>query len=98
MDEQLNWHSEGSQLTLAGVLTRDTLAPLWAQRETSMKQIDTIDVSALEHVDSAGLALLIHLRQIAQRQGQTPAFTGVTDKLQSLITLYNLQQIIASRP
>lgn len=96
MSEQLSWHLEANQLRLSGELERETLLALWEQRETVMKQIDTIDVSALERVDSAGLALLVHLRQIALQQGKAPLFTGVNDKLRSLITLYNLQQIIVS--
>ena len=94
--EQLNWRIEANRLRLAGELERETLLPLWQQRETVMTQIDTIDVSALERVDSAGLALLVHLRQIALQQGKTPSFTGVTDKLRSLIALYNLQQFITA--
>jgi len=94
--EQLNWRIEANQLHLAGELERETLLPLWQQREKVMTQIDTIDVSALERVDSAGLALLVHLRQIALQQGKTPSFTGVTDKLRSLIALYNLQQFITA--
>ncbi|KOC91309.1 lipid asymmetry maintenance protein MlaB [Winslowiella iniecta] len=96
MTEQLSWQVEASTLRLQGELDRETLLSLWEQRETVMKQIDTIDVSALDRVDSAGLALLVHLRQILQQQGKSPLFTGVTDKLSSLITLYNLQQIIVS--
>ncbi|MGB9095696.1 lipid asymmetry maintenance protein MlaB [Erwinia sp.] len=97
MSDQLSWRLEANQLHLSGELERETLLALWKQRETVMKQIDTIDVSALERVDSAGLALLVHLRQIALQQGKTPHFTGINDKLRSLITLYNLQQIIVSR-
>lgn len=96
MREQLSWHLKANQLHLTGELQRETLLALWEQRETVMKQIDTIDVSALKRVDSAGLALLVHLRQIALQQGKAPLFTGVDDKLLSLITLYNLQQIIVS--
>ncbi|QKJ85472.1 phospholipid transport system transporter-binding protein [Paramixta manurensis] len=96
MTGQLRWHVEGQTLCLQGELDRETLISLWQQRETVMKQIDIIDVSALERVDSAGLALLVHLRQMAQQPGKTPLFNGVTDKLHSLITLYNLQQIIVS--
>ncbi|MEI2265373.1 lipid asymmetry maintenance protein MlaB [Erwinia sp. CGal63] len=94
--DQLNWRIEANRLHLAGELERETLAALWQQRETVMKQIDTIDVSALERVDSAGLALLVHLRQIALQQGKAPGFTGITDKLRSLIALYNLQQFITA--
>ncbi len=96
MSEKLTWRTEANQLRLAGELERETLLPLWQQRETVVKQIDTIDVSGLERVDSAGLALLVHLRQIVLVQGKAPRFTGITDKLRSLITLYNLQQIIVS--
>lgn len=94
MSDHLSWQSEGSQLRLAGVLERETLLTLWEARYGVMKQIDTIDVSALSRVDSAGLALLVHLQQIAQQQGNTLKFSGITDKLHSLISLYNLQQII----
>ncbi|MEM6161678.1 lipid asymmetry maintenance protein MlaB [Erwinia sp. P6884] len=96
MSEQLSWQSEAGRLQLAGVLERETLLTLWEKRFDVMKQIDTIDVSALSRVDSAGLALLVHLRQIAQQQGKTLRFSGITDKLSSLIALYNLQQIILS--
>ncbi|CUU22709.1 STAS domain-containing protein [Duffyella gerundensis] len=92
----LRWHLDGSAIRLSGELDRETLLDLWQQRTSVMKQIDVIDVSALDRVDSAGLALLVHLRQIAQEQGTTPRFQGITDKLQSLITLYNLQQIITA--
>jgi phospholipid transport system transporter-binding protein len=96
MHEALRWEREASTLLLKGELDRDTLMSLWQQRETLIKDVDTIDVAALERVDSSGLALLVHLREIARAQGITPRFTGISDKLHSLITLYNLQQIIVS--
>ena len=96
MSEPLSWQRTASTLVLNGMLDRDTLLTLWQQRETAVADITTIDVAGLERVDSAGLALLVHLREIARAQGSTPLFTGITDKLQSLITLYNLQQIIVS--
>ncbi|AUX74045.1 lipid asymmetry maintenance protein MlaB [Erwinia pyrifoliae] len=94
MNEQLRWEIEAGQLRLIGELERETLLPLWQQREAVMERVETIDVSALERVDSGGLALLVHLRQIAIDNGRKPRFSGVTDKLNSLITLYNLQKII----
>ena len=96
MSEPLRWQRTGSTLALSGKLDRETLLALWHQRETAMAGIDTIDVAALDRVDSAGLALLVHLREIVRAQGSTPCFSGITEKLQSLITLYNLQQIIVS--
>ncbi|MDH1085868.1 lipid asymmetry maintenance protein MlaB [Pantoea brenneri] len=96
MRESLSWQREASTLLLKGELDRDTLLSLWQQRDTLIKDVDIIDVAALERVDSSGLALLVHLREIARTQGITPRFAGISDKLQSLITLYNLQQIIVS--
>ncbi|MCQ5470728.1 phospholipid transport system transporter-binding protein [Pantoea sp. AN62] len=96
MRESLSWQREASTLLLKGELDRDTLLSLWQQRDTLIKNVDIIDVAALERVDSSGLALLVHLREIARAQGITPRFAGISDKLQSLITLYNLQQIIVS--
>ncbi|MXP56434.1 lipid asymmetry maintenance protein MlaB [Pantoea sp. Mhis] len=92
----LHWQCTSSKLVLSGKLDRDTLMVLWQQRKSIMTNINTIDVRALERVDSAGLALLVHLREIVRMQGDTLIFTGITDKLQSLIILYNLQQIIVS--
>ncbi|MFR0655535.1 lipid asymmetry maintenance protein MlaB [Pantoea sp. SIMBA_079] len=96
MSESLRWQRSTDTLVLSGKLDRDTLLTLWQQRETVMQNINVIDVAALERVDSAGLALLVHLREMVRAQGSTPLFSGVTDKLHSLITLYNLQQIIVS--
>jgi len=96
MRESLSWQREASTLLLKGELDRDTLLSLWQQRDTLIKDVDIIDVAALERVDSSGLALLVHLREIARAQGITPRFAGISDKLQSLITLYHLQQIIVS--
>ncbi len=63
MHESLRWEREASTLLLKGELDRDTLMSLWQQRETLIKDVDTIDVAALERVDSSGLALLVHLRK-----------------------------------
>lgn len=92
----LRWQLQASTLHLSGQLDRDTLLALWQQRENVMAKAEIIDVSALERVDSAGLALLVHLREIAREQGRMPRFSGINDKLRSLITLYNLQEIIVS--
>lgn len=94
MAASLRWQVEAGVLRLAGELDRDTLLPLWQQRATLMQQAESIDVSGLDRVDSPGLALLVHLHETARRQGRAPRFTGITDKLASLITLYNLQKII----
>ncbi len=96
MSNQLQWHQQDASLQLSGILDHVTLLPLWEQRDTVMQGMSAIDLSGLSRVDSAGLALLVHLQDIARRQSGSLAFRGISDKLQSLITLYNLQHIIVS--
>lgn len=96
MSDALHWQRHETVLKLSGKLDHETLQPLWTARDSATQGIRTIDVSGLSRVDSAGLALLVHLQDAATRQGASVGFAGISDKLQSLITLYNLQQIIVS--
>lgn len=94
MKGALSWEHQPPRLILRGELDRETLLSLWNQRRTLMSQIDVIDVAGLERVDSAGLAMLVHLREQVEQDGGTLALTGITDRLSTLIALYNLQDII----
>ncbi|MGC6388566.1 lipid asymmetry maintenance protein MlaB [Ewingella sp. S1.OA.A_B6] len=90
----LSWEHQPPRLMLRGDLDRETLLPLWNQRRTLMNKVNTVDVAGLDRVDSAGLAMLVHLRGQAEQEGVTLALTGITDRLSTLIALYNLQEII----
>ncbi|MFZ1871966.1 MAG: lipid asymmetry maintenance protein MlaB [Chania sp.] len=94
MAEDLSWESQQQTLTLRGELTRETLLPLWQQREALMADKTTLDVAQLQRVDSSGLAMLLHLREQQHQQGIELKISGVTERLQTLITLYNLQAIM----
>ncbi|CAJ0993333.1 lipid asymmetry maintenance protein MlaB [Pantoea sp. Nvir] len=96
MHKSLRWKRNASTLALHGALDRDTLIALWQQRNDLINKVENIDVSGLILIDSAGLALLIHLQELVRRQCAAPYFIGISDKLQSLINLYNLQNIIFS--
>ncbi|CNE61852.1 putative anti-sigma B factor antagonist [Yersinia rohdei] len=94
MTDELSWQSQQETLVLQGELDRETLLPLWQQREVLLADKTCIDVSQLQRVDSSGLALLVHFRELRSKQGVTLTITGVSDRLSTLIELYNLQQII----
>lgn len=94
MTDELSWQSQQETLVLQGELDRETLLPLWQQREALLTDKTCIDVSQLQRVDSSGLALLVHFRELRSKQGVTLTITGVSDRLSTLIELYNLQQII----
>ncbi|NLS43033.1 lipid asymmetry maintenance protein MlaB [BEV proteobacterium] len=94
MAKALRWTSQDSTLALSGDLDRDSLLPFWQQRGTLLKGKQALDIAALERVDSAGLALLVHLYQ--QQTLSTPSFmiSGASERVKTLIALYNLNNII----
>ncbi|CNI50610.1 putative anti-sigma B factor antagonist [Yersinia frederiksenii] len=94
MADALSWQSQQETLVLRGELDRETLLPLWQQREALLADKTRIDVSQLQRVDSSGLALLVHFRELRSKQGVSLAITGVSDRLSTLIDLYNLRQVI----
>lgn len=94
MAEALSWVAQQQTLVLRGELDRETLLPLWQQRETLLADKTTLDVAQLQRVDSSGLALLLHLCEQQRQRGGELKISGATERLQTLITLYNLQAII----
>jgi phospholipid transport system transporter-binding protein len=94
MSNGLHFESLQQCLILSGCLDRETLLPLWEQRESLLKGVTCVDVAQLERVDSSGLALLVHLRDLAGKHGVDLKISGITDRLRTLIELYNLQEII----
>ncbi len=91
---ELSWVSQPQTLILRGELDRETLQPLWQQRETLLADKTAIDVTQLQRVDSSGLALLLHLCEQRRQQNVEIKICGATERLQTLITLYNLQAIM----
>lgn len=90
MSEQLRWTREGVTLKLAGELDSETVQLLWARRKEATDGVQAFDLSALTRVDTAGVALLIHFVSLARRQGNEVKLAGASDKLQTLVQLYNL--------
>jgi len=90
MTQQLTWTREGERLSLQGELDQDVLNPLWEARVQAMQGVGVIDLSALSRVDTAGVALLVHLIAEARQQGQSVTLAGVSDKVVTLAQLYNL--------
>ena len=90
MPMQLNWTRDGDRLALQGELDQDTLNGLWHDRAQAMQDISVIDLSGVSRVDTAGLALLIHLINGAKQSGRTVRLDSVSENLHTLVQLYNL--------
>ena len=94
MSESLSWMQTGDTLALSGELDQDVLLPLWEIREEAVKGITSIDLS---RVDTGGLALLLHLIDLAKKQGNNVTLQGVNDKVYTLAKLYNLPADVLPR-
>lgn len=62
-----------------------------------MKGITSIDLSRVSRVDTGGLALLLHLIDLAKKQGQQCDASGVNDKVYTPAKLYNLPADVLPR-
>ncbi|MFG6656090.1 lipid asymmetry maintenance protein MlaB [Scandinavium sp. M-37] len=90
MADSLRWTREGGRLSLQGELDQDFLVPLWEAREEATQGVDTIDLTAITRVDTAGVALLMHLVAHIRQQGRTVKIEGKSEKMNTLVQLYNL--------
>ncbi|EPF13983.1 MULTISPECIES: lipid asymmetry maintenance protein MlaB [Cedecea] len=90
MAEELSWKQEGATLHLTGELDGETVQSLWQVREKAVAGVTSFELSGLTRVDTAGLALLIHLINIAGRKGAEVRLQGASENLRTLAQLYNL--------
>ncbi|MCL5499278.1 lipid asymmetry maintenance protein MlaB [Escherichia coli] len=97
MTPQLSWVREGERLILQGELDQDVLNPLWNARQDAMKGTILIDLRAVSRVDTAGVALLIHLIAQGKSQGHQVSLEGISENLQTLAALYNLPADVLPR-
>jgi len=82
---------EGDALVLTGALDRAAVTALWAPASVALAGVRTLDLRAVERVDSAGVALLAELaaRLRAGGAGQ-PQVIGTPDGLAELTAAYRL--------
>ncbi|MEH5010768.1 lipid asymmetry maintenance protein MlaB [Phytobacter diazotrophicus] len=97
MTPQLSWVREGERLVLQGELDQDVLNSLWNARQEAMKGTTCIDLHAVSRVDTAGVALLIHLIAQGKIQGHQVSLEGISENLQTLAALYNLPADVLPR-
>ncbi|WLI75641.1 lipid asymmetry maintenance protein MlaB [Kosakonia sp. H02] len=92
MTPQLSWSRDGERLALLGELDQDVLNPLWDARVEAMNGVTCIDLHGVTRVDTAGVALLVHLVAQGKKQGIDVSLAGVSENVSTLAALYNLPQ------
>lgn len=83
---------EGDALVFAGALDRPAIAALWPAAQAAIGQARRIDLRAVSHVDSAGLALLTEL---AARRDYAIVLEGDPPGLAELRAAYRLAPDLA---
>lgn len=97
MTAPLSWSREGERLTLLGELDQDLLNPLWDARDAAMQGVTCIDLHGVTRVDTAGVALLVHLVALGKKQGSNVTLAGLSENVATLAALYNLPQDVLPR-
>ncbi|MEY8711773.1 hypothetical protein A9B99_14865 [Mangrovibacter phragmitis] len=90
----LQWQLDSGVLSLFGILDQGSLLPLWSQRQVVCQSLSEIAVGELVRVDTAGLAILLHLVAISRSRGHEVVLTGMNEKLDMLSKLYNLPESV----
>jgi Predicted NTP binding protein (contains STAS domain) len=97
MTQPFSWSREGDKLALSGELDQDLLNPLWDVRRDVMQGVKLIDLTHVTRVDTAGVALLVHLVAEGKKLGQSVTLSGVSEKVLTLVQLYNLPEDVLPR-
>ena len=78
-------------LVLTGTLDRTAVTRLWPQLATVLAGVRTLDLRAVDQVDSAGVALLAELvSRLRAGASQPPTLLGSPSGLAELATAYRL--------
>ncbi|MEZ8142622.1 anti-sigma B factor antagonist [Enterovibrio norvegicus FF-33] len=79
---------------LSGELDRDTVPPFWSRRTDWLPKDSHIvlDLSSVKRVDSAGMAMLLHLQQQLKINQQTLALSNIPSQLKVLLQLSNVER------
>lgn len=97
------WEDDGSVgISLHGILDRDTVPELRRKifRDVFRKRPNRVrvDVSAVDRMDTAGLALLLEMRNAVKGRGAGFRLSGVTDSVRRLADLARLENLLFDAP
>lgn len=82
---------DADALVLTGALDRAAVTALWPQASAALAGVRTLDLRAVERVDSAGVAFLAELAaRIRAASATEPALLGSPTGLSALASAYRL--------
>lgn len=77
---------------LSGALTHAGIGARYAALTAAAEQDDILDLSEVETVDSAAVALLLDIRR---RRGRQLQLTGTPEGLQRLIACFGVEELLS---
>lgn len=78
---------------LQGPLHFSTVTP-WFGRVSELAAMGSIDLAAVTHCDSAGVALLIELQRSARSSGRSLSFTNMPKQLRELAEFFGVAAML----
>lgn len=95
---QLRADSDG-KVIVSGDLTLDSVTAVYREAASVISATtETVDLSAVERVDSAGLALLLEWQSVARRTGAGLSFENAPDDLLRLAALTEASALLGFKP
>jgi len=98
MTEQSTFSVDSSGLaTVNGPLTLDTVTAVFNQADASIRnghRFSALDLSAVPHVDSSGLALILEWQAMAQQHGESLSVNNAPADLLSLAKLCEANDLL----
>jgi|GEM_PF-2079853 len=85
LDRTLDFEQNGGHILVTGNLTRETAGAAWKSRKDWLgsETTVTLDLSATDKVDSAGLGLLIQVKAELEKSGRSLSLQNVNKQLVS---------------
>jgi len=85
-------------LHLSGPVTLQTFFALQSELRAQTAALVVLDLAGVPYVDSAGLGCFVNAHVSAQRRNGKLVLAGVNDKVQSLVEMTRLSQVLEVKP
>ena len=85
-------------LQLSGALDQHTVPDLWSKRSELLSETVApvcIDLQAVEHTDTSGLAFMTNLQAEAMARGQSLTFINLPQQMQALVSVSSLEEVLS---
>lgn len=98
MSEQLSFtRGDGNQVVVSGDLDRNSVPAAWSNRQQWLPDTGhvTVDLAGVNHVDSAGLALLIRIKSQLDARGQSLSLQSVNQQLEQFARVSGVEALLS---